>query len=248
MSCFSFLGLHGRGLYKNTAEGDEQFASDPRALELWAKGICLWEPLASSFDNQAGINGMISMTDDEMKKNLGKFCDKAKALIIRSVKGLRESVSKTHTSESINASTKFSTFKASAGTVDNFHDGVIERVGKSLINPCLCNRMTLLRAGRPWLRISEGMEREHCSMKGSECEFESSNYHVKTTPRNEWQIAKLQRECVDTKGGRRIPNYKQCVELPEAKDAGLTEDEVVAVILYTGPMVCFCAYLLLFLV
>jgi hypothetical protein len=87
------------------------------------------------------------------------------------------------------------------------------------------------------------MELEHCSKPVSSWKFTTSNYEVATTAQAEWVTVlnadsdEVQSSPVLAKDGRRIPRYKNLLELDLSKKAGLTPAEVIAVILYTGPMV-----------
>jgi hypothetical protein len=79
------------------------------------------------------------------------------------------------------------------------------------------------------------MEAEHCH-RGR---FEFTTPNMKTTNCEvEWTIVV---QCDDSKADmlrrRRIPNIDQLLELDVTKSAKLTRDEVISLVLYTGPMV-----------
>jgi hypothetical protein len=86
------------------------------------------------------------------------------------------------------------------------------------------------------------MRKEHCSKAGSREVFETTNYHIKSTPYQEWCLVvregnkELQPE-PDMRFGRRIPDIDQLRTLDVALRAKLNKPEVIAVVLYTGPMV-----------
>ena len=87
------------------------------------------------------------------------------------------------------------------------------------------------------------MELEHCNQRqGALIEFETNNYLNKTTPCREWEIVVGKRQC-DIKSEpcqkriRKIPKIDELCALEIAKDANLMEAEVIAIVLYTGPMV-----------
>ena len=81
------------------------------------------------------------------------------------------------------------------------------------------------------------MEAEHCARFDSDEHFKTSNYGVATTPRNEWLVvARADSSRADMRAGRRVPVIADLLQLPVARDAGLDEAEVAAVVLYTGPM------------
>jgi hypothetical protein len=88
------------------------------------------------------------------------------------------------------------------------------------------------------------MALEHCSKPVSSRKFTTSNYGVVTTAQDEWELVlnadKDQVQFSDTcvaMHGRRIPRYKNLLKLDLSVKAELTQAEVIAVILYTGPMV-----------
>ncbi len=87
------------------------------------------------------------------------------------------------------------------------------------------------------------MELEHCSKPVSSWSFTTSNYSVVTTPQAEWHLVLDANMGPDepsaafAKDGRRMPSFRNLMQLELSKKAGLTEAEVIAVILYTGPMV-----------
>ncbi len=90
----------------------------------------------------------------------------------------------------------------------------------------------------PSLRFMQAMEGEHCGRFDSDEAFETSNYHIRTTPRREWRIVvEGDAGLADMRAGRRIPAVRELMGLPTARDARLEEHEVTAVVLYTGPLV-----------
>jgi hypothetical protein len=84
------------------------------------------------------------------------------------------------------------------------------------------------------------MQAEHCTKAGSKVEFETINYAIKSTPYREWCIvvdkAKISPE-PDMRFDRRIPDIDELMTLDITKRASLRRSEVIAVVLYTGPMV-----------
>jgi hypothetical protein len=88
------------------------------------------------------------------------------------------------------------------------------------------------------------MEAEHCSKVGCLIQFTTGNYGVTTTPRREWNIVLGLEECdmadmKDRSGNivRRIPKIRDLKEMALATDSKLVDAEIIAVVLYTGPMV-----------
>jgi hypothetical protein len=81
------------------------------------------------------------------------------------------------------------------------------------------------------------MEAEHESSKAL---FTTRNYGIRTCAQNEWQIVVGQKiSAADMSSGkRRVPNVEELLQHPMVQSAKLSRPEVIAVVLYTGPMVC----------
>ena len=99
--------------------------------------------------------------------------------------------------------------------------------------------MTFFYLGNPHIDFEFAMKAEHCSKSGSKFSFTSTNYSITTTPENEWMITVNGKECPEhqMKYGRTIRNVDQLMKKPLAVKAKLQKVEVIAVVLYTGPMV-----------
>ena len=80
------------------------------------------------------------------------------------------------------------------------------------------------------------MRAEHCHKAGADLAFTSTNYGIATTPRREWAVASGEAECPesDRGHGRVVPRVGELRRLPAA--AGLADAEILALVLYTGPM------------
>ena len=92
--------------------------------------------------------------------------------------------------------------------------------------------------GDPLLDWLKAMEAEHCRRADSHTVFKTSNYGIETTAANEWAITLHQQESLaDMRHSRRLPSIAALLQSDEAKKAKLSEPEVIAVVLYTGPMV-----------
>ncbi len=82
------------------------------------------------------------------------------------------------------------------------------------------------------------MEAEHCSRFDSDQELVTSNYKVTTTPKAEWAIVISCDEAkADMRHGRKLQKIEDVMTKPEARESKLSRAEVIAVVLYTGPMV-----------
>ena len=84
----------------------------------------------------------------------------------------------------------------------------------------------------------DGMKSEHCEQGDSDVDFETLNYGLLTTPRKEWDIV-MNVDKSKESNGRIIPDYRTLLESESTNHAEprLEDCEIVATILYTGPMV-----------
>ena len=79
-----------------------------------------------------------------------------------------------------------------------------------------------------------------CSKPNSNSSFTTSNYKVTTSPKAEWTIVVYPTSegvIPDMRHGRIIPRIEDLMQMDVVKVAKLKEYEVIAVVLYTGPMV-----------
>ncbi len=82
------------------------------------------------------------------------------------------------------------------------------------------------------------MKAEHCPHDGFDIVFETSK-KKKKTPKREWAIV-VDREPLnpgEDGGGRTIPNIDDLMLNPTSVKANLLKIEIIALVLYTGPMV-----------
>ena len=82
------------------------------------------------------------------------------------------------------------------------------------------------------------MKAEHCTQLGSLHLF-SVNSTNSTCPQQEWEIVMGEKAISeeDRMNGRAIPDLHKLLSLEIAKKSRLSREEIVAVVLYTGPMV-----------
>ena len=134
------------------------------------------------------------------------------------------------------AAQKFQLDPLSCGSADDFQMGLTDRVGTMSLNT--------------W----PTMRKEHVTLYGSGDFFTASNYNITTRPSDEWLLVegaegKNAHEFaafLEERGlkvglgaeyhGRRIPNVAVLLRLESVKDAGLSREELYAIVLYTGPM------------
>ena len=105
------------------------------------------------------------------------------------------------------------------GKLEDFFGGLVDKIG--LPDP----------------NLMEGMRREHCDKADSKNVFSPGNYDISTTPEGEW-LAVVDREEGErvSAGPRKVKAASELLMHSQAKEAGLIEAEVTALVLYTGPM------------
>jgi hypothetical protein len=109
-------------------------------------------------------------------------------------------------------------FKMACGKIADFHKGLTGRVGM------------------PHLDFKKAMRQEHCERAGCDVEFTTGNYKITTKPKSEWQYVVDGVACADMGHQRRLIPISELLQRKVCLDAGLREEEVIAVVLYTGPM------------
>ncbi len=88
----------------------------------------------------------------------------------------------------------------------------------------------------------KSMRAEHMSRVGNDFTFVSSNYKVRTQARNEWLYVvgdengnQVDPPASDTEHGRVIRPIDELLQNPLAKEAKLVREEMIAIVMYTGP-------------
>jgi hypothetical protein len=115
---------------------------------------------------------------------------------------------------------KFDTFVMPSGHMVDFYKGLSSRIGF------------------PHLEFEKTMEAEHCSMAGSDMPFTTRNYGITTTARAEWGVV-VRGDAPPPEHmlhGRVIVSVEEKLTSVAARMAKLRREEVIAIILYTGPM------------
>jgi hypothetical protein len=141
-----------------------------------------------------------------------------------------------------NQTGKFQIRKMEVGSLQQFHEGLTERVGRfhsSILVLIVMNFDDM--PGSPNLDFEQGMRAEHCSLRGHSYEFTTSNYKITTTPRKEWLyiVGNEQGQalkCPDMEHKRRIVPIHELLKKDLAEKSRLTRAEMIAVVLYTGPL------------
>jgi hypothetical protein len=98
------------------------------------------------------------------------------------------------------------------------------------------------------------MAAEHCILGGCDHVFTAGVYKITSTPRKEWMyiVGDEHGQCWecpedDMQHGRRIIPIDECMRSDRVKKAGLSRAEVIALVMYNGPMVCsrvLCCFIL----
>jgi hypothetical protein len=96
---------------------------------------------------------------------------------------------------------------------------------------------TFIVIGSPNVEYLKAMEAEHCAKAG--CDLEFTTLHKKTTtPKAEWSLVIAKRNMdAEMHSKRRIPDIDLLEQSDLVQQAKLSRFEIMAVILYTGPMV-----------
>ncbi len=87
--------------------------------------------------------------------------------------------------------------------------------------------------------FEDAMESEHCTQPGCNQSFRTLNTRIQSCPKREWEIVVKGASCSgqNMRFNRKIPLIDNLSELPLAKKALLQKAEIVAVVMYTGPVV-----------
>ena len=79
------------------------------------------------------------------------------------------------------------------------------------------------------------MEREHCKRGDSTATFSPGNYDTTTTPEAEWRVVTDPEEGKRVSvGERRVHALAELKKDPVVQEAELLDEEILALVLYTG--------------
>ena len=85
----------------------------------------------------------------------------------------------------------------------------------------------ILNQGSPHPEFYKAMEAEHCLKGGSDMQFTTGNYHITTTPINEWRIVvECNASLGDMRHNRRIPDLQKACGFDLALKAQLRNFEI----------------------
>jgi hypothetical protein len=192
---------------------------------------CLTLLAAEQLD--AAARASMSVLRDNLHKAQQQLC-----IINRAQNSMAESLNK--------EPGKYQIRKMEVGSTEDFHAGLTDRVGNCAVcaSWCVsCSRLLTSHcvAGSPSLDFEKAMRAEHCSMLGHDYKFCSCNYKITTTPAQEWLYivgdeTGQRLPCPNMEHGRQILSIDTLLQKPEAQRAKLNRAEMIAVVMYTGPM------------
>jgi hypothetical protein len=203
----------------------QQLVNEPDELQLWLSEKEL--PLAAD-----ALRALVGRGGDQLKRmselSSADISDAATAMctvIPGMLKELRQELRAAFAIQSqIRAEldahpSKFNDVsKIACGDISDFHEGVTARIGM------------------PNLNFMNAMRQEHCERVGCDVAFTTGNYKITTTSRLEWQYVVENAPCPDMAHNRRITSTRELLKRELCKKAMLCEEEIIAIVLYTGPM------------
>jgi len=191
--------------------------SSTRIVNLWTEKLPLASMLATLLQPRS-IVGVSVMTSEEIEEVVRIFSGDVSELLKQSCSDLKQTLSGS-TEKLSNSKFGFGsgTYIGSFGKIEHFHTSIYDEIGNP--NP-------------HW---EKAMQFEHMSNTD---EFLTSNYQLKTCPRYEWDVVANDLSLPESaKGhGRTLKAIDEYMRLDLTKEAGLTRPEVIALVLYTGPM------------
>lgn len=237
--------------FQRVAEYTNSFEQFVRTIPLW-KILALAIPHPKHYCETTSkelLDTMSLLSLDDICNIVDAMRDEMITMISMHIKELRRTQEAMKKKEATVASGKFTCFEMKAGGIDDFHEGLKERVGMKYLleeNPLNFNSKFYFSrfTGAPDLKFTEAMKAEHCTKKGWDTKFTSSNYSIVTFPKKEWEIVVDYRIDLMTKDDlrqdRTIKKISELEALDLVKTTHLQIPEIIAVVLYTGPMVSNC--------
>ncbi len=195
-------------------------------VEQWATGLPLAQLLADcmpSEDEGDPIRGISRLLPAHIKAITECYSRGLAELLTEEADKLKQAHEemdrKSHAESQGPASSKFGVPREmSCGNISDFLSGLTGRIGD------------------PYLDFEHAMEAEHCHRDDSETLFTTRNYQIETCSKREWNIIVHGEPTADMHMGRKIPSIAELLELQVTVDAKLSRVEVIAVVLYTGPL------------
>mmetsp|Transcript_7274 Transcript_7274/g.25041 ORF Transcript_7274/g.25041 Transcript_7274/m.25041 type:complete len:485 (-) Transcript_7274:36-1490(-) len=206
----------------------------PCALERWVLALPISRLIASVLpkgDANNPLKGLLAMDRDGFKQ----VCDQLHPMLLQLFSTRKDRLAaaldkmQMSKKKSTEAESKFSIYSLergkSCGTIEDFKKGIQSRVGYPNDN------------------IYVGMEREHCQMKDSHKYFKTTNYDIDTFPMHEWRLVtdpkyqKKEKPKITARSkDRKLVPVEELMKSDCVVRANLSQEEVIAVNLYSGPM------------
>lgn len=181
------------------------------------------------------LNGLFNLQEHHIAQMIKEASHVMADLIKQAIKDGRDARNAIEGNVGANRGSKF-TGKLSGGMLDEFYKGVTGIVGE------------------PHVNLKDGVFKEHIEKSDAETPFTTQNYGITTCPRIEYKfIAEYSdpggdaitvpsiRRCISQDGAaqqdvRRVFPIEHFLELEVVKKVQLTWVEILAVVLYTGPL------------
>lgn len=182
-------------------------------VEQWLRNLPLAPRLCDACPSE-NLSDLASLTPEQVKEVTRLFVADFEIFLQEELTKLKNALTIVHDRAS---NPKFQIYQGNFGFIKDFHIPLYDDIGSP--NPA-------------WL---EGMRLEH--IRDTDL-FTTSNYHIETCPAREWAnvVDGMLPEAGHMAGGRIIKDIDVLLGLPESVRAGLTRAEVIALVLYTGPM------------
>ena len=186
-------------------------SSSKTTVEQWIQGLPLAKTLTELFPKD--IIEVASLTSDQINDIVKLYSSNLGATLRDKCSQLRDALA---IEVNNNSNSKF-TYLGGYGDIGQFYTPVYDSIGNP--NP----------------EYEKGMQLEHANCTDM---FRTSNYDFVTNALREWlAVLRVEAQPVESMGhGRVIKPLQYYLDLETTKEAGLTRAEVIAVVLYTGPM------------
>jgi len=178
----------------------------------WLRNLPLASRLSEACPSES-LSDLAALTQEQVREVCRLFFTDFEAFFLGELLQLKNALSMVQDRAS---NSKFM-YQGNFGSKKDFHTPLYNEIGAPNTN---------------WLL---GMKLEHIMNSDR---FTTGNYNIETCPEDEWALAadgKLPR-IEHLGGGRNIRNIDELMGLEESVKAGLTRAEVIALVLYTGPM------------
>ena len=188
-------------------------------VEQWVAALPLASTLSSSKFFPKNMADLATLADDPSQVNalVTQFSEELKQIIMVKTSELKHTLAAiAERNEVSKGNNKFSIYTGGFKSIVDFHKSIYEEIGNP--NP-------------DWFI---GMEAEH----NIDYSFTTGNYGITTTPKKEWDyVVNGVFPPSEAMGhGRNLKPLSELISLEIVSKARLRQEEVIALVLYTGPM------------